>query len=92
MKRFEGFTKPYNRSEFVEVRPTLIRRGCHIPLVGWRTEGRDTKYIKETDAFDELNNFMNSRIGELASPTKSTKGVHNPYAPTVRRVQQTLEL
>ena len=85
MKRFEGFTKPYNRSDFVEVRPTLIRRGCHIPLVGWRTEGRDTKYIKETDAFDELNNFMNSRIGELASPTKSTKGVHKPtFDPNVR--------
>ena len=67
------YSKQYKGRKWCKLYGTENRSGSYIPLAGWRSKGINSQYIKPSQdsingvPFDEINNFSNSSIGELAT-------------------------
>ena len=64
------FAIKYRGTYWARLKSTYNRRGGRVPIAGWRSTDKTAQYANlqgEPSNFDEVLNFSNSDIGEIAS-------------------------
>ena len=75
-------TTKHRGQTWAKVKPTTGRNGSWIPVNGYRTFNKKDRVIPQDvhtlkgEEFDELSNFSNSDVGELASTIAKDKSYY----------------